>query len=669
MFKTPFNWFNKFGTLPESYTEAMSYEEQIMWLCKEVKDNEDFIDEFREEFGKVDEVLTNLQEQINGNHRDILDLQTNKQDKLTAGFNIQIRKFEEGTSEEETEIDTEPIIQDSLIIGGSYIQLGDKEVTDFIDLTPIELANTAYIIVYAKAGESYEFNGHFDLATFNNNNLEITAINKNKFSEDFFDYIECDIDTNFVVSFYQTDTYVPEVRSYINNTYIYDKLNSKQDKLIAGNGITIQNNVISADSGLEPINLTELITTGAYIDLSGSLGDTVDLTPVSASNTAYYIKEITPVTKFTIVGNVTVAEIDAENVIVNKSTGTGTASNPLIYDSIAFLPSNARIIFSFTGTDSISPSIKYDIDSISINNSFADMKAIHKFREDLYLDDSSPDTGLIDGLYFTDKYHVYINNTISYQFDNALILVNGSRLCVIASPSNNTNHLMYYQVYYNNSQWNYGFMHASTTWSEVSGKPSINNLSDNLYLVDGTSTTGLEDGLYYTSTYHIYVNNALYNQFDEALILIDGSSVYVVASPNIAHSHNMYYQVNYTNGEWIFGIMHPYTEWSLISDAPTNNSSIDLTYFGLSNKEHSGLYFGTGTDVRARYEVTPSTYNDVYLETSTNKVTSISSSSTNTEYPSAKATYDAIPKITYSTTDLTAGTSPLDTGTFYFVYE
>lgn len=32
-----FNWYNKFGTLPSSYREAMSYEEQILWLCQQVE--------------------------------------------------------------------------------------------------------------------------------------------------------------------------------------------------------------------------------------------------------------------------------------------------------------------------------------------------------------------------------------------------------------------------------------------------------------------------------------------------------------------------------------------------------------------------------------------------------------------------------------------------------
>lgn len=50
-------------------------------------------------------------------------------------------------------------------------------------------------------------------------------------------------------------------------------------------------------------------------------------------------------------------------------------------------------------------------------------------------------------------------------------------------------------------------------------------------------------------------------------------------------------------------------------------------------------------------------------------VTSISSSSTDKEFPTAKAVYDFVPNITYSTTDLIAGSSALETGKFYFVYE
>ena len=32
-----FNWYNKFGTIPSEYREAMSYEEQILWLCEQIR--------------------------------------------------------------------------------------------------------------------------------------------------------------------------------------------------------------------------------------------------------------------------------------------------------------------------------------------------------------------------------------------------------------------------------------------------------------------------------------------------------------------------------------------------------------------------------------------------------------------------------------------------------
>ena len=33
----PFCWYNKFGTIPSEFREAMSYEEQILWLCQQIE--------------------------------------------------------------------------------------------------------------------------------------------------------------------------------------------------------------------------------------------------------------------------------------------------------------------------------------------------------------------------------------------------------------------------------------------------------------------------------------------------------------------------------------------------------------------------------------------------------------------------------------------------------
>ncbi len=66
--------------------------------------------------------------------------------------------------------------------------------------------------------------------------------------------------------------------------------------------------------------------------------------------------------------------------------------------------------------------------------------------------------------------------------------------------------------------------------------------------------------------------------------------------------------------------------------------------------KHYQLFY----DVNITYGRSTSILGTKYkYETQNNKVTSISSSSTDTEYPSAKCVYDAIPNITYGTTDLT----------------
>ena len=66
--------------------------------------------------------------------------------------------------------------------------------------------------------------------------------------------------------------------------------------------------------------------------------------------------------------------------------------------------------------------------------------------------------------------------------------------------------------------------------------------------------------------------------------------------------------------------------------------------------KHYQLFY----DVNIFYGMASSVLGTSYkYETQNNKVTSISSSSTDTQYPSAKCVYDAIPNITYGTTDLT----------------
>ena len=60
-FRFPFNWYNKFGTIPSEFREAMSYEEQILWLCQANKDLQEQFDEFKVSIDEINEALETLQ--------------------------------------------------------------------------------------------------------------------------------------------------------------------------------------------------------------------------------------------------------------------------------------------------------------------------------------------------------------------------------------------------------------------------------------------------------------------------------------------------------------------------------------------------------------------------------------------------------------------------------
>lgn len=147
MFK--FNWYNKFGTIPSSYREAMSYEEQILWLCKQ-------IEELKLESGSYNYNLLENKPSINGvtlegninssqlgldNYNYLLNkpvingitLLGNKtltdlgiQGKLTAGTGIRIvgntisatGGGSGGTSDYE-DLDNKPSINDVVLLGNS----------------------------------------------------------------------------------------------------------------------------------------------------------------------------------------------------------------------------------------------------------------------------------------------------------------------------------------------------------------------------------------------------------------------------------------------------------------------------------------------------------------------------------------------------------------------
>lgn len=73
-FNFPFSWYNKFGTIPETYKEAMSYEEQILWLCKHQEDLEIAFEEFKVRVDELEVLVNSFDTRITKNADDITAL-------------------------------------------------------------------------------------------------------------------------------------------------------------------------------------------------------------------------------------------------------------------------------------------------------------------------------------------------------------------------------------------------------------------------------------------------------------------------------------------------------------------------------------------------------------------------------------------------------------------
>lgn len=582
MIRTPFNWFNKFGTLPATYKEAMSYEEQIMWLSKEVQRNESYAEEFQAEIDTINEAIDKINLDLDDVYVHLNEIALNKEDRLVQGTGLLLHRIEPIEGTPTVRISTSPIDVSELLIAGAYIPLSNKEIGDVIDLDPVTSPNTAYFMKYVEAGEIFEIVGKCDIAKINENN-EITLIDKNNEGTSFDEPVTFTtlISGTLIISFSDTDSNVPEIREFITSDYIFDEINKKQTRLIAGTGISINGDVISATGTTDTfVNISSLIKSGSYIDLTNkSVGDTVNLTPIPATNTAYFLKEVALGEQFKITGNIIVAEIDNENKIVNIESGSGTTQNPAIYTCIAQLPSRARIIITFENTNANTPTIYDNIDQYYLYNNIEGSKMIRKLKADLYLDNSSPDCGLSEGLYYANGYHVYVNNVIENDFNEALFYVKENILYIICSSGSfhkgNIHQMYFYDTSLN--QWRFSYMYAITDWSQVNNRPAINDISQNIALVDGTGTTGLSNGLYYFGNYHLSINGVQDDRFNRALVLADGNDcLYVIASPFNNHNTLAFYEVYYNSSTntWGSGFEPITTNWSLIQNKPAIATSI-----------------------------------------------------------------------------------------------
>lgn len=265
---------------------------------------------------------------------------------------------------------------------------------------------------------------------------------------------------------------------------------------------------------------------------------------------------------------------------------------------MAQLPSRARFVVTFENTNTNQPSVAENIDQYYTFNRIESSKSITKLASDVHLNDSSPDTGLLDGFYFSDGHKVYVNNVEQPLFNNALFYANGNdTLYLIYSDGYYHQNLCFYELFYSTgtNQWTVGSFSARTNWENVPDHPSINNFKQDLNLVDGTSTTGLADGIYFTDNYKVYINGVESNFFNHAVILsYNSDSLYVISSPYNARQPLGFYEVYYNSqtNEWKTGYQGMQTDWSLINNKPA----------GMENYSTNEQVVGTWIDNKPLYQ-------------------------------------------------------------------
>lgn len=283
--KFPFNWYNKFGTIPSSYREAMSYEEQILWLCQQIENlkldsgnlnynmlvNKPSINGVTLE-GNINSSQLGLDNYnyllnkpaINGisllGNRSLSELDI--QEKLIAGTGIRIigntisaTGGGSGGSSNYDDLYNKPSIngivlagdlkgreaklQDSLMVNisseinnnyGKIANLASYQTNDIIPVNIPEASHNdaSYIVLNAPEGSYFEMTGTFDL-------YKIDKSNKLKgvysFPEVGTNSFESLTDGTIVINFFDLGTYTAELKVYPSGKSFSQKF-EEEDKNI-----------------------------------------------------------------------------------------------------------------------------------------------------------------------------------------------------------------------------------------------------------------------------------------------------------------------------------------------------------------------------------------------------------------------------------------------------
>lgn len=273
MFK--FNWYNKFGTIPSSYREAMSYEEQILWLCQQIEN-------LKIESGNYNYNMLENKPSINGvtlegninaselgldNYNYLLNkpaingvtLAGNKsltdlgiQGKLTAGSGIRIvgntisaTGGGTGGTSDYRDLEHKPSINGITLVGNSsarelklqdYLEvdrvkdldinngkianIGSYQLNDLLpaQIPEISEVNGSYVSYKVASGTYFDIYGNYDLYKFDDTNaLQIIYTTNNEEDGGYFEALSSG---TLIINFFNLGNYTPELKEYYSGESI-----------------------------------------------------------------------------------------------------------------------------------------------------------------------------------------------------------------------------------------------------------------------------------------------------------------------------------------------------------------------------------------------------------------------------------------------------------------
>lgn len=421
--------YRRIGMIPTSYKVAMTYEEQLLWLCEQIENWQDAIELIQSDLESIHDSLDTIQGSVdelilwknNSNFvyqddlsnyydkEDIDDLLQDKQDTLIAGQNITIENgIISATGGSDMNYDFA-----SLIHHDEYIDLSNLSVGDTLSPIVLSLEDTAYLETSCMTNDKFEITGQYSLVIVDDND-EVLEVEYHDGNEPFKRTFIAGASGTLYIS-WSNITHGVQVLKIIDGKYIEDNLDliygglesqlneigelnlGKQNKLVAKRFIKV--NTESAENDIEAfgrneVNITSEIVPDEYIDLSGNIGTIVNMSTIAFEDTAYIeVDNVLQNTTIKLIGKGTLVVLDSTNTILEKHEFPSNS-----YYTTTF---NGKVVVSWTQTDLYTPYC-YLIDTIidfdyEINANASDSKVPTSKAVKNYIDSQSGITNETSG--------------------------------------------------------------------------------------------------------------------------------------------------------------------------------------------------------------------------------------------------------------------------------